>query len=162
MCVGVRSTVGVRYEVDEMYGNVSRALAARWTYHHTGSMPEPDIEMEDIPELSEVSKDEEEDEPYTGEDAIEEGDRLFTAMIPCKAEFIQASSNISQHLAEAFHKNTQLKTFHESVPTYLQDFKDLFAKSLFDCLPDRKVWNHVIELVPDTVRLVGYGFQPFK
>jgi hypothetical protein len=35
MFVGVRSTVGVRYEVDERYGNVPRALAARWTYHWT-------------------------------------------------------------------------------------------------------------------------------
>jgi hypothetical protein len=25
--------MGILYEVGEMYGNVSRALAARWTYH---------------------------------------------------------------------------------------------------------------------------------
>jgi Reverse transcriptase (RNA-dependent DNA polymerase)/Retroviral aspartyl protease len=115
-----------------------------------GPMPKPDIEMEDIPDLSEVSKDEEEDEPYTGEDAMEEGDWLSTVTIHCEAEFICASLNISQRLAEAFHKNTQPKTFHESVPTYLQDFKDLFAKSSFDCLPDWKVWDHAIELVPDS------------
>jgi hypothetical protein len=114
-------------------------------------MPEPDVEMEDIPDLGDVSNDEEEEEkPYAGEDAMEEGDRLFTATIPCEAEFIRASSNISQRLVEAFHKNTQLKTFHESVPTYLQDFEDLFAKSSFDRLPDQKVWDHAIELVPDS------------
>jgi hypothetical protein len=73
---------------------------------------------------------------YAGEDAMEEGDQLFTATIPCKAEFICTSSNISQRLAEAFHKNTQPKTFHKSVPTYLQDFEGLFAKSSFDHLPD--------------------------
>jgi Retroviral aspartyl protease len=102
-----------------------------------GPMPEPDIEMEDIPDLGDVSDNkEEEEEPYTGEDAMEEGDQLFTMTIPCKAEFICASSNISQQLAEAFHKNTQPKTFHELVPTYLQDFKDLFMKSSFDRLPD--------------------------
>jgi hypothetical protein len=66
-----------------------------------------------------------------------------------EAEFICASSTISQRLAEAFHKNTQPKTFHESVPTYLQDFEDLFAKSSFDRLPDQKVWDHAIKLVPD-------------
>jgi hypothetical protein len=114
-------------------------------------MPEPDIEMEDIPDLGEVSDDEEEeDEPYAGEDAMEEGDQLFTATISCEAEFIHASSNILQHLAEAFHKNTQPKTFHKSVPTYLQDFEDLFMKSSFDHLPDWKVWDHAIELVPDS------------
>jgi hypothetical protein len=82
--------------------------------------------MEDIPDLGDVSNDEEEEEvPYTGEDAMEEGDQLFTATIPCEGEFICASSSISQHLMEAFHKNTQPKTFHELVPTY--------------CLPDQKV-----------------------
>jgi hypothetical protein len=113
-------------------------------------MPKLDIEMEDIPDLSEVSEDDEEEEPYTGEDAMEEGNQLFTMMIPCKAEFICGSSNISQCLAEAFHKNTQLKTFHKSVPTYLQDFEDLFMKSLFDHLPDQKVWDHAIKLIPDS------------
>jgi hypothetical protein len=117
---------------------------------HAGPMPEPDIEMEDIPDLGDVSDDEEEEEePYTSEDAMEEGDRLFTATIPCEAEFIRVLSNISQRLVEAFHKNNQLKTFHKLVPTYLQDFEDLFAKSSFDRLPDQKVWDHVIELVPD-------------
>jgi Retroviral aspartyl protease len=116
-----------------------------------GPMPKPDVEMEDIPDLGDVSDDEEEEEePYAGEDAMEEGDRLFTATIPCEAEFIRVLLNISQRLVEAFHKNTQPKTFHELVPTYLQDFEDLFAKSSFDCLPDRKVWDHAIELVPDS------------
>jgi hypothetical protein len=115
-----------------------------------GPMPKPDVEMEDIPNLSDVSDDDDEEkEPYTGEDAMEEGDRLFTATIPCEVEFICALSNILQHLTEAFHKNTQLKMFHKSVPAYLQDFKDLFAKSLFDRLPDQKVWDHAIKVVPD-------------
>jgi len=37
----------------------------------------------------------------------------------------------------------------EAVPTHLHDFKDLFVKSSFDRLPDRKIWDHAIELVPD-------------
>jgi hypothetical protein len=36
-------------------------------------MPNPDVDMEDIPELSE-DLDDEDEEPYTGEDAVEEGD----------------------------------------------------------------------------------------
>jgi hypothetical protein len=84
-------------------------------------MPKPDIEMEDIPDLDDVSDEEEEEEeqPYTGEDVMEEGDQLFTATIPYKAEFIRVLSNISQRLVEAFHKNAQPKMFHELVPTYL-------------------------------------------
>jgi hypothetical protein len=49
-----------------------------------------------------------------------------------------------------FHKNSKPKSFHKSIPTHFHDFEDLFAKSLFDCLPDRKVWDHAIKLVPDT------------
>jgi hypothetical protein len=87
---------------------------------HTGLMPEPDIEMEDIPNL--VNIDEEEDdeepkEPHTGEDAMEDRNCIFMMTIPCEAEFVHTSLNISlfsQHLAEAFHK---------SVPSHLHDFE---------------------------------------
>jgi hypothetical protein len=111
-------------------------------------MPEPDIEMADIPDLCNDVNDEEDEEPYTGKDLLEEGDCLFMATIHSEAKFVCASSNVLQHLAEAFHKNSQPKTFHESVPTYLHEFEDLFSKSSFDRLPDRKIWDHAIELVP--------------
>ena len=39
--------------------------------------------------------------------------------------------------------------FGELVPTHLHDFEDLFAKLSFDQLPDRKIWDHVIKLIPD-------------
>jgi hypothetical protein len=51
---------------------------------------------------------------------------------------------------EVFHKNTTPKTFHESVPTHLHNFEDLFSKSLFDHLLNHKIWDHAIELVPDS------------
>jgi hypothetical protein len=112
-------------------------------------MPSSNIDMEDIPDLVDDCNEEEEDkEPYVGEDILEEGDCLFFTIIPCEAKFIWATSNVSQRLAEAFHKNTQLKLFHESVPTHLHNFEDLFAKSSFDQLPDQKIWDHAIELVP--------------
>jgi hypothetical protein len=45
--------------------------------------------MEDIPDLTPDSDDDEDDdEPYVGEDVLEDGDRIFVATIPCKAEFI--------------------------------------------------------------------------
>lgn len=109
---------------------------------HAGPLPSPDVDM-DIPDLVE-DLDNLDEEPYVGEDALEEGDRVFVATIPCKAEFVQATSNVSQPLTEAFHKNTQPKTFGELVPTHLHDFEDLFSKSSFDQLPDRKIWDHAI------------------
>jgi hypothetical protein len=52
-------------------------------------MPSADIDMEDIPNLAPDSDDgEDNDEQYVGEDALEDGDRVFVATIPCKAEFI--------------------------------------------------------------------------
>ena len=116
-------------------------------------MPSPDIDMEDIPDLPGLFEDDDDDdddkgEPYTDEDSLEDSDRIFVTTIPCEVEFIRAMSNISQRLAEAFHKNTPLPTFHESVPTHFHNFEDLFAKSSFNRLPDRKVCDHAIELVP--------------
>jgi hypothetical protein len=118
---------------------------------HTGPMPEPDVKMEHIPDLANVDEeedDEEAEETHTGEDAMEDGDQLFTMTIPCEAELIHASLDILQYLAEACHKN-MTKTFHKLVPTHLHDFEDLFSKSSFDHLPDCKIWDHAIELVPD-------------
>ena len=112
-----------------------------------GLLPSPDIDM-DIPDLVDGC-DDDDDDLYIGEDTLEDGDRIFVATVPCKAEFIQATSNVLQLLAEAFHKNTEPKLFGESVPTHLHDFEDLFAKSSFDQLPDQKIWDHAIELIPD-------------
>ena len=116
--------------------------------YRTGEMPSPDVDMGDIPELSDDS-DNDEEEPYTREEALEEGDRIFIATIPCEAEFTCTTSNVSQRLAEAFHKNSKSKSCIETVPSHLHNFEDLFSKSLFDCLPDQKIWDHAIELILD-------------
>ena len=114
---------------------------------HVGPLPLPDIDV-DVPDLVNDC-DDDDDDLYIGEDTLKDGDCIFVATVPCKAEFIRATSNVSQQLAEAFHKNTEPKSFGESVPTHLHDFEDLFAKSSFDQLPDRKIWDHTIELIPD-------------
>ena len=108
-------------------------------------MPSPDIDMEDIPEFPGLFDNDNDDndkdsnsKPYSGEDSIKDGNCIFIMTTHCKAEFIQATSNISQRLAEAFHKNTQPMSFHESIPMHFHNFKDLFTKSSFDCLPNRK------------------------
>jgi hypothetical protein len=114
-----------------------------------GLMPSVGIEMEDIPDLTSDSDDDKDnDEPYVGEDALEDGDHVFIATIPCEAEFIQARLNVSQCLAKAFHKNSQPKSFHKYIPTRFHNFKNLFSKSVFDRLPNQKIWDHAIELVP--------------
>jgi hypothetical protein len=112
-------------------------------------MPSTDVDMEDIPNLAPDSdNDEDNDELYVGEDAPKDGDHTFIATIPCEAECIRAMSNVSQCLAEVFHKNSQPKSFAESVPTHFHNFEDLFSKLSFDQLPDWKIWDHAIELIP--------------
>jgi len=66
-----------------------------------------------------------------------------------EAEEIRATGNISQQLAEAFHRNTTPKDFRDAVPNYLHDFESIFSKESFDVLPDQKPWDYAIELVPD-------------
>jgi hypothetical protein len=51
-----------------------------------------------------------------------------------------------QHLAEAFMKNSGKKSFCNVVPESLHDFSDVFSKESFDTLPERRKWDHVIEL----------------
>ena len=66
---------------------------------------------------------------------------------PTEAE-IQASQTTSQRLAQAFAANSQPKSSGSTIPHHLQDFKDMFSKASFDSLPERKQWDHVIELLP--------------
>ena len=59
-----------------------------------GPLPSPDINM-DIPDLMDDFEDKDK-EPYVGKDALEDGDRIFVATIPCEAEFVWATSNVLQ------------------------------------------------------------------
>ena len=64
-----------------------------------------------------------------------------------QVEFVRASSTTSQRLSEAFAKNSgPPKSFRESVPKAFHDLEDVFSKESFDELPERKPWDHAIEL----------------
>src|ERR1700720_730242 len=70
---------------------------------------------------------------------------MTTIQDPVK--FIRASATTSQRLSEAIAKNSAPpKPFHESVPREFHDFEDVFSKISFDNLPNRKPWDHAIEL----------------
>ena len=82
---------------------------------------------------------------------LDTDDRIFTAHIfpEDQNHFICATSTVSQCLAEAFAKNSDTPTFRDSVPTSLHDFEDVFNKESFDSLPQRRKWDHAIELERD-------------
>ena len=79
---------------------------------------------------------------------LEEGDRLLATSLPPEHEFIAATSTTSQRLAQAFAANSKVQSFRDAVPNYLHDFEDVFSKASFDVLPERKPWDHAIELEP--------------
>jgi transposase InsO family protein len=87
---------------------------------------------------------EEEEEVEKGEMA-EEGDRVFYVQLPPEAEFIRATSTFSTRLAEAAHTTGG----KDPIPPHLTAFEDVFSKTAFDSLPERRVWDHAIELIPD-------------
>ncbi|GLB44373.1 putative retrotransposable element tf2 155 kda protein type 1-like, partial [Lyophyllum shimeji] len=127
----------------------------------SSGVPAPEPELDDIPELY-PDPDCEDDPPPEANpetdpvpdsreaDTMEEGDRLLEMALfgyPA-AEEIRASQTTSQRLAEAFARNSAPKDFRDAIPDYLHDFEDVFSKAAFDELPERKQWDHAIELEP--------------
>jgi hypothetical protein len=60
--------------------------------------------------------------------------------------FVCALSTVSGHLAEAYAKNSKPKCFEETVPTSLHTYADVFSETTFNSLPERRKWDHAIEL----------------
>jgi predicted aspartyl protease len=87
---------------------------------------------------------------------LEEGDRVWATRLLPKAEYVQATSTISQRLAETFAKNTEphltLLTggsgSKNPVLDYVKMFGQVFSEEGFAKLPNRKPWDHAIELIP--------------
>ena len=78
--------------------------------------------------------------------SIEEGDHILaTGLLPPPSMDIQASSTISQRLAEAYQANAEAQN---PVPDYLKEFTLVFSKTSFDVLPDSREWDHTVELIP--------------
>jgi hypothetical protein len=112
-----------------------------------------------FPATIEDADEEEVDDEPTASDIpfdIEDRDRVWaTGLIP-EAQYIQASSTISQRLAEGFARNTEahptLLTGRSGsknpIPDYVKIFGQVFSEEGFAKLPNRKPWDHVIELVP--------------
>jgi hypothetical protein len=53
---------------------------------------------------------------------------------------------VSGRLAEAFAKNSRLNGFEDIVLTLLHTYADVFSETAFDSLPERRKWDHTIEL----------------
>ena len=95
-----------------------------------------------------------EDEDIAGQPAepsdepLELGDRIWATGLLPEPEYIQASSTISQRLAEAFKRNSA-PDYEKHIPPHLRNFHKVFSKESFDDLPESKPWDHAVELIPD-------------
>jgi hypothetical protein len=118
-----------------------------------GPLPKPTVEEEEEEEEEEEDEDVEFGEECEDADRWEDGDRLFVAQISAQdyapSQDIRATGNFSQRLAEAHRRNEGTQSFRDAVPDYLHEFEDVFAEESYDALPERKQWDHAIELVPD-------------
>ena len=56
--------------------------------------------------------------------------------------------NLSTDIAIAAGESKQTKTFEEIVPEAYHEYKDIFAKEMFDELPLCRPWDYTIELLP--------------
>lgn len=100
----------------------------------------------------EETKEEEEADGTSSDEGIklEEEDRLLMAVLLPQAT-INASSTVSQKLAEQNRKpDSEKRSFEDIVPAHYHDHHKVFSKESFDELPERKVWDHAIELKSDS------------
>jgi hypothetical protein len=79
---------------------------------------------------------------------VEENDHVFMAMVhPVDPHhFVCALSTVSGRLAEVFSKNSKPKDFEDIVLMSLYTYADVFSETAFDSLPERRKWDHTIEL----------------
>jgi len=54
----------------------------------------------------------------------------------------------SQRLAEGARRSAEAQATATPLPTYVAEFRSVFAKEDFDMLPEHRKWDHAIELIP--------------
>ena len=88
--------------------------------------------------------DDEEDEPTPEpedeeDEPLEDGDRVWVAGLFPEAEYVRATTTVSQKLAEGFRQNSEKAPDADHIPPHLRDFHTVFSKDSFDKLPDPKL-----------------------
>jgi hypothetical protein len=77
-------------------------------------------------------------------------------------EHLRTMGSVATKLAAAAHKAKGAKTLEESIPThYLEEFQGVFEKKDFDKFPERRKWDHTIELKPSAEPVKGRSIPGF-
>ena len=77
-------------------------------------------------------------------------DRLFlTRLLPEPDQVdLRATATTSQCLAKGARRSVEAQAAATLLPTYVAEFRSVFAKEDFDILPEHRKWDHAIELIP--------------
>ncbi|SJL18794.1 uncharacterized protein ARMOST_22395 [Armillaria ostoyae] len=87
-------------------------------------------------------------------------DRILT--VNMEEELVIRAIHHANDLAAAANAEKPKKTFKEMVPADYRSFRDLFSKENFDELPERKPWDHAIELVPNAKSTLDCKVYPLN
>ncbi len=93
------------------------------------------------------------------DEELEEGDTILAVRME---ELIICAVHHANDLAAAAHAEKPKLTFEEMVPEHYHSFRDLFSKENFDELPERKPWDHAIELVPNAKSTLDCKVYPLN
>jgi hypothetical protein len=79
---------------------------------------------------------------YEGDlqEAIDKGNDLI---------WIRTKHTVSQSIMEKLHQNKPEKTLEEMIPPEFLGFRFVFEKHASERLPERKIWDHAIDLKED-------------
>ncbi len=91
---------------------------------------------------------------------LEEGDTILT--VAMEEELTIWVLHHANELAATMNMDKLKKTFEEMVPPDYHSFHDLFSKENFNELPDRKSWDHAIELIPNAKSTLDCKVYPLN
>ncbi len=94
------------------------------------------------------------------DEELEEGNTILAIFM--EEELVIRAMHHANELAVAANAEKPKKTFEEMVPTHYHSFHDLFSKENFDKLPERKPWDHAIELVPNVKSTLDCKVYPLN
>ncbi|SJK98310.1 uncharacterized protein ARMOST_01575 [Armillaria ostoyae] len=94
------------------------------------------------------------------DEELEDGDTILA--VNMEEELVIRAVHHANDLAAAANAEKPTKTFEEMVPPDYRSFRDLFSKENFDELPERKPWDHAIELIPNAKSTLNCKVYPLN
>ncbi|SJL11309.1 uncharacterized protein ARMOST_14712 [Armillaria ostoyae] len=94
------------------------------------------------------------------DEELEDGDVILA--VNMEEELVICAVHHANDLAAAANAEKPQKTFEEMVPSDYRSFRDLFSKESFDELPERRPWDHAIELVPNAKSTLDCKVYPLN